>query len=168
MSSLLITFLYITQSSAKILIVDKVFLQTSIPYVRNRKGLNKLSCATPDITQTSCVNCPPTLTLCVRLKRNFLTHATTIESTPEFPIFISSRSCRTKSKAFEKSITIALILSPLSIEFAMSWQTVITWLSHEYPGLNPCLPWYNQSFLSQTCLQYDAITCSICLQNNEF
>jgi hypothetical protein len=34
----------------------------------------------------------------------------------------------------------------LSSESTLSWQTVITWLSHEYPVLNPCWPSNNQSF----------------------
>jgi hypothetical protein len=69
---------------------------------------------------------PPNLTLCLRPRRNSLTNAAIFESTPEIAVFISSLSCGTKSKAFEKSITIASILSLLSVESAMSWQTVIT------------------------------------------
>jgi len=41
------------------------------------------------------------------------------------------------------------------------------WLSQQYSGLNPCCPSYNQSFLSQTCLRYPAITCSSNLQTTE-
>jgi len=37
-------------------------------------------------------------------QKNSLTNATTLESLPEIAIFISSRSCGTKSKASEKSI----------------------------------------------------------------
>ena len=150
MLSLLIIFLYVTQSSVESLIVDTMFLQISLTYARNRRGPNTLPYGTPDVTLTSSDNCTPTLTLCVQPKRNSLTYATTLESTLEFAIFISSWSCGTQSKAFETSITIALILSPLSIGSAISWQIVITWLSHEYPGLNPYWPSYNQSFLSKT------------------
>lgn len=28
------------------------------------------------------------------------------------------------------------------------------WLSHKYPGLNPCWPLYNHLFIPQTCLKY--------------
>src|SRR5215469_773975 len=101
------------KSSAKSLIVDPVFLQISLTYARNRRGSNTLPCGTPDVTLTSSDKRPPTLTLCVRPKRNSLTHATTLETTPEVAIFISSRSGGTRSKAFEKSITTASILSPL-------------------------------------------------------
>ena len=121
-----------------------MFLQISFTWARNRRGPNTLPCGTPDVTLTSSDSCPPTLTLCVRPKRNSLIHTTTLESTPEFAILVSSRPWGTKSKAFEKSTIIASILSPLSRESAMSWHTVITWLSHEYPGLNPCWPSYSQ------------------------
>ena len=63
--------------------------------------------------------CPPIPTLRVRPKRNSFTHVTTLQPTPEFAIFISSRSCGTKSKAFEKSTSITSILSPLTKEPAM-------------------------------------------------
>ena len=43
----------------------------------------------------------------------------------------------------------------------------MTGLSHQYSELNPCCPSCNQSFLSQTCLIYPAITCSGCLQTTK-
>ena len=85
---------------------------------------------------------PPTLTLWVHPRRNSLIHTTTLVSTPDSAIFTSRRPWATKSKAFEKSTTIASTLSPLPRESAMSWHTMITWLSHEYPGLNSCCPSY--------------------------
>ena len=139
----------------------------SFTQARNRRGPNTFPCGTTDVSLTSSEKCPTTLTLSVQPYRNSLIHITTLESTPEFAIFVSSRSWGTKSKAFEKSIIITSILSPLSRESAMSWHTVITWLLHEYPGLKLCWLSYNQTFLSHTCLRHEAIRCSICLQTTE-
>ena len=111
------------------------------------------------------IGCPPTLTLWPT--RNSLAQMTTLESMPEASSLVSSRSWGTKLKALVKSIIIASILTPLSKQSAMSWHTVMTWLSHEYPDLSPCCPLYNQSFLSQTYLKYPAITCCSCLQITE-
>ena len=81
--------------------------------------------------------------------------------------FLSSRSWGTRSKAFEKSIIIASSLVASFVESDMSWQTVVIWLSHEYPGLKPCWPSYNQSLSSHSCLIEPAITCYICLHSTE-
>jgi hypothetical protein len=95
---------------------------------------------------TSSDNCPPTLTLYVRPRGNPPVRTAALEAAPEASIFVSSRSWGTKAKAYEKSIVIASILPPLSSETAMSWQTVITWLTREYPILNLCWPCNNQLF----------------------
>jgi hypothetical protein len=124
------------------------------PYSR---GPSTLPCGTPDAT----------VTLCVRPRRNSLIHATTLESTLEAAIFVNRRSWGTKSKAFEQLIIIASTLPLLSSNSALSWQTVITRLSHEYPGLSPCWSSNNQSFLSQIFRRFNAVTCSICLQTTE-
>ena len=107
-----------------------MFLQISLTYARNSRGPNTLPCGTPEVTLTSSDNCPSTLTLCERPKRNPCTHKTTLKSTPVAAIFVSSLSYGTKSKAFEKYIIIASVPTPLSSESAISWQTVTTWLPH--------------------------------------
>jgi hypothetical protein len=43
-------------------------------------------------------------------KENFLIHTTTLKSTPEAAIFISSQSWGTKSKAFEKSTRVGTLI----------------------------------------------------------
>ena len=141
--------------------------QISFTYTRNKSGPNTLPCNTPDVTLTSSNIFPLTLTLCIRPKSISLTLTTTLSSTPEVAIFVSSWSRRIKSQAFEKCFIIASNLVPLCSESAMSWQTEMSWLSHEYPGWKPCWPSYNQSCLSQTCLGYDAIMCSACLKTTE-
>jgi len=70
---------------------------------------------------------------------------TALESMPKAAIFASSRSYGSKSKAVEKCIIITSILALSSRESAMSWQTVIIRLLHEYPNLIPCWPSYNHS-----------------------
>jgi hypothetical protein len=82
----------------------------------------------------------PTLTLWQQPIRNSLIHTTTLESTPDAAIFLSSRSWGTRSNAFEKYIIIASSLTASSRESPMSWQTVIIWLSHEYPDPNNVVP----------------------------
>jgi hypothetical protein len=139
----------------------------SITYASKSSGPSTLRCSAAVVTLTSSDNCCPTLTLCVRLKKNSFIHTTTLVSTPKAAIFVSSRSRGTKSKVFEKSIIIASNLPLLSNESAMSWQTVITWVPHEHPGLKPCWPSNNQSFLSQTFLRHGVITLSICLHTTE-
>ena len=89
------------QSFAKNLIVDSMYLHILFTYTRKRSGSTTLPCCTPDVTPTSSDNCPPTITLYERPKRNFLIHTTTFESTPKPAVFISSQSYGTKSKAFE-------------------------------------------------------------------
>ena len=110
----------------------------SCTYTRNSSGPKTLPCGTPVVNLTSLDSCPPIFTLRVRPTRNSLTQTTTLESTPEAASIVSSRSGGTKSKALEKSIIIASIPVPSSIESALSWYTVMTGLSHEYPGLNLC------------------------------
>jgi hypothetical protein len=61
-------------------------------YARNNSGPSTLHYGTPDFTLTSFDNCPSTLTLCVRPKRNSLVHTTTFESTTKAAIFVSSTS----------------------------------------------------------------------------
>jgi len=131
-------------------------------YARNRSGANRLPCATPDVTLTSSYNCPPTPTLCER--PNDLAHTTTLESTPEDAIFISSRSYETKSKSFEKSIIIASTLAPSSANQLCSGRLWLFDFRTSIPGLKPSWPSYNHLLVSQTCLRYPAVTCSICLQ----
>jgi hypothetical protein len=120
-------------SSAKSLIVDSMFLQISFTYARNSRGPNTLPCGTADVALTSSDSCPPTLTLWVRPKRNSLVHITTLESTPDAAIFVSSRSCGTKSKAFEKSIYNSVYPTSIIQWVRMSWQTldylIFTWIS---------------------------------------
>jgi hypothetical protein len=41
------------------------------------------------------------------------------------------------------------------------------WHSHEYLGLQSCWLSYDQPLISQNCLRYPAVTCSICLQTTE-
>jgi hypothetical protein len=50
-----------------------------------------------------------------------LIHVVTLTSTTVFEIFLISLSWGTKSKAFEKSITIASVLTPSFSESAISW-----------------------------------------------
>ena len=149
------------------LIVESVFLQILFMHPRNSSGPKTLPCGTSEVTVTSLDSCPPTLTFYVWPTRNSLTQMPTLESMYEAARFVNGHSWGTKLKALGKSIINASILTPSSEEFTMSWHTMITWLSHEYPGLNPCCPSYNQSFLFQTCLKYPAITCSSCLQTTE-
>ena len=167
MSILFLIFLCIIQSSVKSLILESLSLQISFTYTRNSSGPKMLPCGTPDVILLSLDSCPPTLTLYVRPARNSRTQTTTLKSTPEVASFISSRSWGAKSNALEKYIIIASIPTHLSKESAMSWHTVMTWLSQEYPILNPCCPLYNQSFLSQICLKYPSIMRSSCLQTAE-
>ena len=105
--------------------------------------------------------------LCERPKRNSFIRTNSLKSIQVAVIFVSILSCGTKSKAFEKSMIIASVLTSSSSESAISWQNVTTWLSREYTGLKPCWPSYNHPLISQTCLRYHAITCSIYLQTNE-
>ena len=108
-SFLFVIFLYIINSSAKILIFESTFLQISLTYTRNSSGLKTLPCGTPEFILTSLDRCRPTVTFCVRPTSNSLTQTTTLVSTPEIASFVSSRSWGTKSKALEKSIIIACI-----------------------------------------------------------
>ena len=163
-SFLFVIFLYILQSSAKSLMHESMLLQISFTYTRNCSGPKILPCCTPEVTLTSLDNCP---TLCVWPTRNSLTQMTTLDSTPETATFVSSRSGGTKSTALEKSIIVTSAPNPSSKETAMSWHTVMTWLSQEYPGLNPCFPAYTHPFLSHTCLKYPALPCSSCLQTTD-
>ena len=143
-----VIFLHIIQSLAKSLILKSMFLQILFTYTRKRNWPRTLPCGTPEVTLTSLYSYPPTPTLCVRPTRNSITQMTTFKSTPEADSFIISRSRGTKSKALEKSIIIVSTPTRTSSESAMSWHTVMTCLSQEYPGLNPCCLSYNQSFLS--------------------
>jgi len=145
-----------------------MFLQISFTYTRNSGRQKKQPCGTPEVILTSFDSCPLILTLCIRPTRNSLTQKTTPVSTPEDASFISSRAWGRKSKALEKSIIMTFISTPSSKEFAMFWHTVMSWLSLENPGLNPCCPSYDQLFLTQACIKYPAITCSSCLQTTEF
>ena len=78
-----------------------------------------LPCGTPELTLTSSDSCPSTLTLYECPKRNSYTHTTTLRSTLFATIFISSLSCGTESKVFEKSIIVMSVLTPLSSESAI-------------------------------------------------
>ena len=148
MSFLFVSFLQIIQPSANSLVLQAMFLQISFTYTRDSSE-TKLPCGTPEVTLTSLDSCPPTLTLCLRPTRYLLTQTTTLESTPEVASSVScGRWWGTESKPLEKSVIIASIPTPLSKQPAMSWHTVMTWLSHQHPGLNPRCPSYNQSFLS--------------------
>jgi len=149
------------------LILESIFLQISFTFTRNNSGPKRLPRGTTEVNLTSLNSCSPTLTLCVQPTRKSLTQSTTLQSTPEAASFVSSRSWRTQSKALQNSIMIASIPTPSSKQYAAPWHNVMTWHSQQYPCLNPCSPSYNQSFLSQTCLKYPAITCSICLQTTE-
>ena len=117
---------------AEILIVVTLFFQTSFMYASKRSGSNTKPCDTPDLILTSSDNCPH-ITNSLRT-----THTTNIKSTPEAAIFVISRSQGTKSKHFENYIIISSILTPSSMELPVFWQSVTTWLWHEYPALKPC------------------------------
>jgi len=75
------------------------FLEFS-PNIIYRSGPNTLPYGIPDVTLTSSDNCPLTVTLCERPRRNTLAHTSTLESNPEAAFFISNQSYGTKSKAF--------------------------------------------------------------------
>jgi hypothetical protein len=153
-----IIFLYIIQSSAKSIIVDSIFIQI------RTQGTEVSPWSTPDVTLTFPDNCPPTVTLCEWPKRNSLNHMITIES--EAAIFVSSRSPGNKSNR-KINYYCVCILASSSRESAMSSQIGTMWLSREYPGLKPCSPSHNHSLVSQTCLMYPAMTCSICFQTTK-
>ena len=111
---------------------------------------------TPEVIVTSSDNCPSTLTLCKLPKRNPFTHTATLKSTPVAMIFVSSLSCRTKLKAFEKYIIIASVLTPSSSESAISWQTVTSWPAW--------VPWSKLLSDTSQCCLYCASLLRYCLQ----
>ena len=119
-SLLSIIFLYVIQSSANSRILDSIFLQISYTLSRKSRGLYTPRCGTPEVTLTSSDSCLFTQTLCEHPKRNSFTQTTTLKSIPVAAIFVSCLSCGTKSKAFEKSIIIASVLTPLSSKSAIS------------------------------------------------
>lgn len=88
-------FLYIVLPSAQSLTVDSVFLQTSLANATNSRGPNMLPYGTPDVTL-------PHIIAHILSLRTTHTLTTTFECTPENSIFVTSRSCGTKSKAFDK------------------------------------------------------------------
>jgi hypothetical protein len=145
-----------------------MFLHIPFTYTRKTSRTNTLSCGTPDVILNPSDNCLPALTLCERPKRESFILTTTFEYTPDPAFFVSSRSYGTNSKAFEDSIIVTSILVSSSRESTLLWQAVTIWLSHHYPGLNPCWPSYNHLLVFQTCLRLPAMTYSICLQITEF
>jgi len=78
-----------------------------------------LPCGTSEVTLTSSDIFQSTLTLYERPKRISFTHTTTLKSTPFAANFVSSVSCGTKSKTFEKYI-ITSVLTPSSSESTIS------------------------------------------------
>jgi hypothetical protein len=90
------------KSSVNTHIIDWVFLQISLTYVRNNGGTNTFLCSNPEFPLTSSDSCLclSTLTLCECPKRKSYTHTTTLKSTTVAMIFVSSLSCGIKSKAF--------------------------------------------------------------------
>jgi hypothetical protein len=71
-----------------------MFLQKSYTYTRNISVPKTLLCITPDVSLTSVISWFHTL--CVGPTWNFLTQTNTLESTPEYASFESSRSWRNK------------------------------------------------------------------------
>ena len=113
----------------------------SFTHTRNSCWPKTLPCGTAKVILTSLDSCPHILTRCVRPTRNSFTQTTILESKPEVASFVSSRSWRTKSKVLERSIVIAFIPGPRP-KSPPCPGTVMTWLSHEYPGLNLCCVLY--------------------------
>jgi len=94
-------FVQILESSANSLILELMLPQISFTYTTNSSGPKTLPCGTPGVTLTTLDSCPPTLTLCVRPRRNSLT-----QRTPEADSFVSNRSWGTKSQDLEKSLRV--------------------------------------------------------------
>jgi hypothetical protein len=145
-----------------------VHVPPNITYVhKNSNGPKTLPCGTSEVTLTSLDSYQPNGTLCVRPTVSSLTQTTTLQSTLQATISVSSRSWRTKPKAFDTSIIATSTPTLYPKQSAMSWHTVMTWHSPQYHNLNTRCPTYNRSFLSQTCLKYPAKTCSSYLQITE-
>ena len=126
-------------------------------YARNRSGPYRLPCGTPEVTPIIALIL---LTPCERPKRNFPTYTTTLESTAEAAMFVSSRSCGTKWKTFEKPIIIAPILTRSPRGSAVSWQTLTIWLAHGCPGRRPHWPSYNRWLALGTLLWRVPFSCT--------
>jgi hypothetical protein len=92
MSLSFLIFPYITQSSAKSPTVNSKSFQILLTYTKNRNWPNTLPCGTTDVTMTSTEDCPPSLTLYERPNRNSRNHISTVGSTANAAVFVSSQS----------------------------------------------------------------------------